>query len=173
METELREMLDREAIRQLVYRYCRAIDRRDFTTLATLYHPDAIDDHTPYFCGPASEFVERLPQIMSVNRVTSHQVTNMLIEVDGDDAEGEIHTLAYHLVDEADGAVDFMVGGRYLDRYRRHAGRWVFLHRKIVLDWSSRGPSSFDPEAARLAGAVLGEAGPGDPSWAYFRMLRA
>jgi len=171
VDAVLRELADREAIRELVYRYCRAVDRRDFAQLATLYHPRAIDDHTPYFCGPAAEFVARLPQIMAVNRLTSHQVTNMLIAVEGDYAEGEIHTLAYHLVDEPGGAIDFLVGGRYLDRYTRHEGRWLFMQRKIVLDWSSREPSRFDPEAARAAGAVLGTAGEGDPSYGYFRLF--
>lgn len=41
----LQQMLDREAIRDLVWRYCRAVDRRDFAALSALYHPDAIDEH--------------------------------------------------------------------------------------------------------------------------------
>ncbi len=167
----LQELADREAIRHLVHLYCRAVDRRDFTLLRTLYHPEAVDDHTPYFCGPASAFIDQLPQIMAVNRVVSHQVTNFLVELDGDSAEGEVGVLAYHLMDTDDGPVDFLVGGRYLDHYRRTDGRWQFFRRKIVLDWSDRKPSSFDPAEARAHGAVLGEAGPRDPSYGYFRLF--
>ena len=167
----LQELLDREAIRELVHAYCRAVDRRDFAWLRTLYHPDAIDDHTPYFNGPASEFIDQLPQIMAVNRVTSHQVTNLLVALDGDRAEGEVGVLAYHLMDTEQGPVDFLVGGRYLDHYVRSGRGWQFMRRKIVLDWSERKPSGFDPAVARSHGAVLGEAGAADPSYGYFRLF--
>ncbi len=167
----LRELQDRESIRHLVHAYCRAVDRRDFAWLRTLYHPDAIDDHTPYFCGPASEFIDRLPEIMAVNRVTSHQVTNFLVALDGDRAEGEVGVLAYHLMDTDTGPVDFLVGGRYLDHYVRTDTGWQFMQRKIVLDWSDRKPSGFDPAVARSLGAVVGAAGPDDPSYGYFRLF--
>ena len=167
----LQELFDREAIRELLFLYCRAVDRRDFALLATLCHDEAIDDHTPYFCGPARDFLAALPGIMAANRITSHQITNTLIALDGDRAEGEIHTLAYHLMDTDAGPVDILVGGRYLDRYVRHGGRWLFMYRKIVLDWSAREPSRFDLDAARAAGAVLGASGADDPSYAYFRLF--
>lgn len=170
-DAALQDLLDRESIRHLVHAYCRAVDRRDFARLRTLYHPDAIDDHTPYFNGPAGEFIDRLPEIMAVNRVTSHQVTNLLVALDGDRAEGEVGVLAYHLMDSEEGPVDFLVGGRYLDHYVRSGSGWQFMRRKIVLDWSERKPSRFDPEFARVQGAVLGAAGPEDPSYGYFRLF--
>ena len=169
--SDVEELADREAIRHLVHAYCRAIDRRDFDWLRTLYHPDAVDDHTPYFSGPASAFIDQLPQIMSVNRITSHQITNLLVALDGDRAEGEVGVLAYHLMGTGEGPVDLLVGGRYLDHYVRSATGWQFMRRKIVLDWSERKPSGFDPEYARTHGAVLGEAGAGDPSYGYFRLF--
>ena len=170
---DLQSLLDREAIRQLVHAYCRAIDRRDFALLRTLYHPDAMDDHTPYFCGRAAEFIDQLPAIMAVNRITSHQVTNLLVALDSDcdRAEGEVGILAYHLMDTPEGPVDFLVGGRYLDHYLRTEGRWQFMRRKIVLDWSDRKPSGFSPDIARLHGAVLGAAGPDDPSYACLSLF--
>jgi 3-phenylpropionate/cinnamic acid dioxygenase small subunit len=171
IEGALRELLDREAIRELLYRYCRAVDRRDFAALGALYHADAIDDHTPYFCGPAREFIERLPAIMAANRVTTHHLTNALISVDGDNAEGEICTLVYHLQETPQGPQELLVGGRYLDRYVHGSAGWQFMHRKIVLDWSELRPARFDPEAARKAGAVLGGCGGEDPSRGFFRLL--
>jgi hypothetical protein len=35
----------KQAIRDLVVQYCRAIDRRDFELLAELYAPGSIDDY--------------------------------------------------------------------------------------------------------------------------------
>ena len=169
---EIRELLDKQAIRELNLRYCRAVDRRDFALLHDLYHADAIDDHGGYFCGPAREFIAALPQIMAPNRVTSHNVTNMFIAVDGDYAEGEICTLAYHLLESADGATDVLIGGRYLDRYIRDAGVWKFLHRKIVMDWNQIQPSLCRLGMATDSGTALGCADGSDPSYAYFRLLK-
>lgn len=168
----LRELLDKQAIRDLVHRYCRAIDRRDFVLLRALYHADAVDDHGDYFCGPAAEFIDRLPEIMAANRVTSHSVCNMLIEIEGDYAEGEIYTLAYHLSETAGETTDFLVGGRYLDRYVRDGGAWKFLHRKIVMDWNQLGPSRCDLASFAGGATAIGRAGAGDPSYGYFRLLR-
>lgn len=172
MDPELRQLLDKRAIEELVLNYCRAVDRRDFALLATLYHPRAIDDHGGYFSGSASEFVARLPEIIAANRLTSHHVTNMLIAVAGDYAEGEIYTLAYHLMDTPGGATDLLVGGRYLDRYTRHEGRWLFQHRRIVLDWNQLQPSRCELASAEAAGTPLGRADKRDPSYAFFRLLR-
>lgn len=170
-ESALRELQDREAIRELVFRYCRAVDRREFAALGALYHPDAIDDHTPYFRGPAREFIARLPAIMATTRLTTHHVTNTLIASHGDRAEGEICTLVYHLQDSSAGLQELLVGGRYLDHYVRGDAGWQFMHRKIVLDWSELRPARFDPAAARAAGAVLGACGAQDPSAGFFQLL--
>nr|WP_213245328.1 nuclear transport factor 2 family protein [Gordonia pseudamarae] len=43
MNEQLRDLLDRQAICDVVARYCRAIDRRDFDLLRTCYHPGAVD----------------------------------------------------------------------------------------------------------------------------------
>ena len=42
---EIRALLDRQAITDALHLYCRAIDRTDEELLASVYHPDAIDDH--------------------------------------------------------------------------------------------------------------------------------
>ena len=73
----------REAIRDLVLRYCRAIDRRDFELLAQLYAEDSVDDHGALFSGTGAEFVAWVPSILERMIVTSHQVFNHLIAVDG------------------------------------------------------------------------------------------
>ena len=85
-ELRLQILADREAIRDLLFRYCRAVDRRDFVALRALYHDDAVDEHGGMFAGPAHEFLERLPAIMAPMEVVWHMTGNMLIEVRGDEA---------------------------------------------------------------------------------------
>ena len=61
----MQEWLDRIALTDLVMRYCRACDRRDFAQVRTLYHDDAIDDHGAMFRGSPDEFVAWLPEVTS------------------------------------------------------------------------------------------------------------
>src|SRR5690606_34766002 len=51
----IQEMLDRESIRNVVWRLCRAMDRADIELFRSCYHEDAWDDHG-YYKGPVSEF---------------------------------------------------------------------------------------------------------------------
>ncbi len=53
------ELVDRELIRDLVQRYARGVDRRDFELVRSCYHADAIDEHGPYV-GGVDGFVEFL-----------------------------------------------------------------------------------------------------------------
>ena len=41
-------LLDREAIREAMGRYCRGIDRLDVDLIRSAYHEDAFDDHGPF-----------------------------------------------------------------------------------------------------------------------------
>ena len=168
---QLQEFLDREAIRDLVWRYCRAVDRRDFSALRELYHPDALDEHGGMFQGPAQAFVDKLPEIMAAMEVVWHMTGNMLIEVRGDEAEGEIYTWSYHRADLGSGPQDLIVGGRYLDRYRRQDGQWKFQHRKIVMDWNQIDPSQCDWNSLLFQGTPQGQPGSADPSHTFFKWL--
>jgi hypothetical protein len=44
-EGKLALMLARDELAQLVTAYCRAVDRADYDTLRSLYHPQATDSH--------------------------------------------------------------------------------------------------------------------------------
>ncbi len=170
---ELRELLDKQAIRELVWRYCRAVDRRDFALLRTLYHEDAQDEHGEMFRGDAAAFLEWIPEVLAGMEVTMHNITNMLIEVDGAQAEGEIYTLVYHRPRGEAAARASLTGGRYLDQYSRRDGLWKFQHRRIVQDWEYLLPASEGGASPGGAGVPLGGAAPEDPSYRFLRRLAA
>ena len=60
MDKALQELLDKQAIAELVHNYSRAVDRKDWALLRDLYTKDGIDDHAALFCGPADDFVKWL-----------------------------------------------------------------------------------------------------------------
>jgi hypothetical protein len=136
---DARALADHLEIQQVLYRYCRAVDRGDAALLKSVYHPGAIDRHGG-FEGTGEAFADFLvPSMDTAPRVGQHHITNMIIELDGDRAEVESYFLALHpLADEAVGCRHVPVTGRYLDRFERREGRWAIADRTVVLDWSAQ-----------------------------------
>jgi len=135
---------DKIALRDVVEKYSRAIDRRDFALLRTLYHEDAYEDHGGMFSGPVADYIAWLPGVLAKNETTAHYVTNALFEVDGDRAEGETYKINYHR-SLPPGSIETITGSRSHDRFERRNGVWKFSYRGIVLDWSTVRP--VDPAA--------------------------
>lgn len=154
------ELADREALRHLVTAYGHAIDRRDYALLRTLYHADAIDDHTPYYCGPAQGYVDWLPEMMAHWRATMHTMLSQLFVIEGDHAEGEIAARAWHLT--ADGTRQFVAWGRYADHYARRDGVWRFARRAFILDFTEDLPAPAGSDFGS-DGVATGRAGADDP----------
>lgn len=165
-------LLDQVALRDLVMRYCRGIDRRDFALVRSLFHDDAIDDHGTMFSGPPDAFVAWLPVAMAPWELTIHSVTNSTFALAGDRAEGEHYVRAWHRTHPPD-RKEYIIHGRYLDRFERRAGQWKFLRRSLVFDHGEI--RAVDEEAmAQLGGdAAQGTSGDDDPSWRLEMLARS
>jgi SnoaL-like domain len=95
-EADLRVLLDKQEIHEVMMRYCRAVDRVDEELLRSVYHPDAVDNHG-LFNGKASDFVPWcIRQLREAYTATQHFIGNELIEVQGDQAWCEFYFVAYH-----------------------------------------------------------------------------
>ena len=135
-----RKLRDELEVREVLTRYCRAIDRCDVELLKSVYWPDATDDHV-IFVGNAIEFADFvLPLLRQHTECTMHMIGNCWLQLDGDAACSETYVHAYHRLRTADGSKsEVTVGGRYLDRLERRKGEWRIAERKFVLDWEQNG----------------------------------
>jgi len=90
--TTLQALIDKDAIRDLVFSYSRGVDRQDFNFLRTLYTADAIeDDHGGNFSGTGEAYVDWLEEVMGRVRASQHQVYNHTIMLEGAyRAQGEL-----------------------------------------------------------------------------------
>lgn len=174
LEQQIQELLDKQALTELIHAYCNAADRHDNDKMRALYHPDAIDEHGSFSQGSAMDFIDRLPQIQQPMQILQHHVTTVNLALAGEYAEGEIYVLAFHKIRKDDGSsFDLLIGGRYFDKYAKRDGIWKFLHRSVVADWAHvHEPSQVDLEHPILAGSYFGTPGPADPSYAFFSLLR-
>jgi len=65
----------------------------------------------------------------------SHQITNVLLEVDGNRAASESYvTVALWQRLAGGGVVEIVGRGRYLDRWSCRDGRWAIDHRRFLSD---------------------------------------
>ena len=161
-------LLDKMACTELVHRLARGIDRCDADLVRAVFHPDATDDHGMYK-GSAADFVPWVMDVLAGMRRTQHMIGNVLIEVDGDKAQGEAYFIAHHHIPSGEGGDNFMVAaGRYLDRFERRDGEWRMSHRHAVYDWSTVAPSTDMWDRTAMPGYAFGERGHADPSYNHF-----
>lgn len=119
---------DIELIRQLKYRYSRAIDAGDMATVATLFIEDAEIDYRGgsyhFQMRGRDAIVDALRQAFHARFVGSHTVHMPVITVhDDNDAEGEWTLLDYALDLSADNLTT-VGNAHYRDRYRKEDGEW-------------------------------------------------
>jgi hypothetical protein len=152
-QSSIATLIAKEEIRELALLYSRGVDRKDGALLRTLYTKDATDKHGDTFDGVAEDYVKFLEGAFPYMRYSGHHVCNHLISVDGDEGEGEVYAIAYHVIPDGKGGWQEDFGCvRYIDRYRREEGRWRFAQRVVSYDLRTRRPlpdigeSTPDPE---------------------------
>jgi hypothetical protein len=136
----LQELLDREAIRDCLYRYCRGIDRLDAEALRSAYWPDGTDRHGAYQ-GSAKGFIDHALLKLPLAGRMIHLIGNILIELRGDVAAVESYFQAIQAERDAQGQpLETFLCGRYVDRFERRAGEWRVAARTVVYDWVRQTP---------------------------------
>ena len=138
-DSTLQSLLDRDAIRDVLSRYCRGLDRMDRPLADTVWHPEGTALYEGIFEGTGAGFLDWVWEAHANMDRHSHQITNVLVELDGDRATSEAYvTVVLWTRPDADRKQLELVGrGRYLDRWERRAGKWGIVHRLHLLDMSS------------------------------------
>jgi SnoaL-like domain len=170
-EADIAQFLDREAIRDVEYRYAHAIDRFDAELLRTIYWPDAIDDHGD-FKGSPEEFIDWVFSSMKdLMSITQHFMGNILIRIEGKVANVETYFQAFHRWEKPDApAADLVIGGRYLDRMEKRGKEWRVAHRVVAFDYFREYSDSGDWAHSQLLNPhrTLGKRNPDDATRPLF-----
>ncbi|MDA9437886.1 hypothetical protein XH98_01900 [Bradyrhizobium sp. CCBAU 51745] len=172
---KLTELLDREAIRDCIYRYCRGVDRADEATLRGTYWPDATDQHGIY-SGPVEGFFLWAREIFKSGARNVHQVGNLLIEFVGPTrAVVETYFLAMQRGHGKDGVVrQYVMAGRYCDLFEKRGGEWRVARRIVTFDWVEEQAVPTEGEEVRLGPRTpIGTRHPEDPIYEVLADARA
>lgn len=144
MEKAVQDLIDKQSITEVIWRYCRGMDRMDRALTLSCWHPDGTDDHAPLFKGTAEGFVEWLWPVHEAMVATRHVVSNITIELNGDRAVTESYWNVQLRVPRADKTFDILGSGRYIDNFEKIDGVWAIRHRASIGDAISVFPIELD-----------------------------
>jgi ketosteroid isomerase-like protein len=128
----------KQAITEVLSRYCHAVDRIDSDLAARIWHPDGVALYEDVFEGTGADLMEFVFEQHRKADATSHQLANVLIEVHGDRATSESYVTACIRT----GGHDITVRGRYSDRWSRRSGQWGIDARRYRHDIVQLSPVS-------------------------------
>ena len=155
------EIADRLAIEHTLNVHCRGVDRCDEAALKSAYWPEAEVAYGS-FNGNAHEFCELLPKGLQRYRSTHHQLSNIIIEQNGNDAVVESYVTAYHHMPGGE-ATEMTYFGRYVDHFQKRENVWKMMFRNVVMDWNQQLSESADLNGTSFAGLQKSGRQPDDP----------
>jgi ketosteroid isomerase-like protein len=143
------EAADRLAIRELVDAYAHCADRRDARGQMDLFTEDTrflvfydLASEEPSQALHGRESLAPVFDDLNQYVATMHFNGQSTVSLDGDQATGESYCLAHHLSVAEDGQRTLMVASiRYLDKFVRQEGRWLFAERRLMVNWIDKRPS--------------------------------
>jgi uncharacterized protein (TIGR02246 family) len=122
-------MSDKGEIRELLARYCFALDADRFEDMAALFTPDGVWE-TAFGTGTGREGIAAQARGIATGARPRriHLTTNIVIDLDGDSATARSN---WTVVQNMPSGPGISSGGAYEDRLVKVDGRWFFRHRKI------------------------------------------
>lgn len=122
-------------INDLFVRYTTALDAGDVATIVDCFTEDGALESPAVgvYSGRNGirAFAERFARFHERGAQLRHFISNLAVQVDGDEARATCYLLN---VITRDGKTELMAPGRYDCRLAKIDGRWLFKHRLVVLD---------------------------------------
>jgi uncharacterized protein (TIGR02246 family) len=138
---------ERRELHELVERYAQAVDRADGTAVAELFTEDGVlatwmDPETGESTGENAgrEAIAKAVNGLSRYVATHHTISSHSSTVDGAQATGETLCTAHHVTEERSVRKDRVLYIRYLDKFVRTSGPWLFSRREVHVQWASTLP---------------------------------
>ena len=129
MDDALVELVEARAIEQLMIRYCDRIDANDPVGAASCFAPDGVGVYWGEYRGREA-IAERLAGILDGFVHTSHHLSNVAVNVDGDRATALAYVYAFHRRTETNDFLHYW--GRWVDELVKVDGEWLFARREVV-----------------------------------------
>lgn len=139
-EKEMQQLIAKEAIRDQIYTYCRALDRIDNELGYTIFSEDAEVDYGPTYKGSGRGFIDMMLKQHRGMISTHHMMTNILIKLNEDCTKAASETYMYAACKFRDfknrKKAGFTVEARCrdIDNWELRDGKWVIVKRIVAGD---------------------------------------
>jgi hypothetical protein len=153
--TDLERLISQSDIRDLMFRYARAVDRRDWESVRLCFHPDALDHHGDVN-GDVEAFMRWVTKAHESIHFSSHFLANSLIQFASDDralvetyfnlmmridSAAPVHVKMFMNGTVPSGQMDLDVIGRYIDIFESREGFWRIAKRTVTFDATRMRPA--------------------------------
>ncbi|MEM6497477.1 MAG: nuclear transport factor 2 family protein [Pseudomonadota bacterium] len=128
-------------IAELHYKYARGLDEQDWATFASIFDDEVEGDFSRWGMGQKTtmgrdDFTALVRFLFSTkNLVTQHYMTNFLINVDGDNASGDVYVFARHKI----GSEIMDLNAFYRSTYRLTDAGWKIASIALHPRWDQGG----------------------------------
>ncbi len=160
MTISVEELSDREEIRQVMYKFFRATDRRDQQLARSVFWEDGHCESGDSRWMPSNlsdEFCERFGRDFES---TIYYMINMIFKIEGDTAFVETYAIAYHLLSSRPEDIldvvgptrfaeldlskrhEWWMGLRYISRFEKRDGAWRIKIHRYISEWTKVEPYS-------------------------------
>lgn len=133
---------DRQEITEICYRYGLALDSRDWAALAALFTADA---DAYYLDMPPARGYQAIEDTcrtaLTPLSATQHLISNVVVRLDGDQAECTCYLQAQHVRSGTPDGDNFIIAGRYSDQLVRTPDGWRIRQRRLDVIWTSGNPA--------------------------------
>ena len=128
------DLRHKQAITELLFAYCAYLDRMDLDALAALFTDDCQVDYGPedrMHSTGSGQLRQDLARMWRWKR-TSHHLSNVMISLDADQRQADVHSYVFAWHERPDGSTATMMG-QYRDRVVRVGEKWRIAQRRQEL----------------------------------------
>jgi 3-phenylpropionate/cinnamic acid dioxygenase small subunit len=139
---KLEYLLERQAISDLLLRYGRALDDRDWAKLETCFTPDAKAIYAELGVQDGRDaIIQTCRGALSILDSSQHIITNHEIEINGTVAHAQSYMHAQHTKNNTPGGDNFTIGGTYIDDLVKTSDGWKIRQKELRFVWKEGNPA--------------------------------
>ena len=140
--SDLKQLLDRAAITDIVNCYATGLDRRNWALLRSIFTDEIDMEFSSVGMKPgtyaADRWVRNAEVLFAGFGPTQHTFTNHAVKVDGDRANTQVYMQAEHfIVDDAPEQNRWTIGGYYTHDLVRLAAGWRIKGMALHMTWQT------------------------------------
>ncbi len=134
-------MNDREEICETKYRYAYGLDGKDWELYRSIFRDEITMDFSSFSGQPAATmaadaWVAACRALFEGLDASQHQMSNPLVEIDGDEARCRMYVQAEHFLLNDQGDDSFSLGGYYDDRLVLTPEGWQIAAVTLHVKWN-------------------------------------